>query len=88
MKTAFLGSFVKDLRSIKDQNVRDRVAELIRAAEQAADLREIPSLKKLRAAGGYYRVCLGDYREGLTVRRNAVSFVRCLHRKEIYRYFP
>ena len=88
MKTVFQSSFAKDLRSIKDQNLRDRVAELIETVEQAADLSAIPNLKRLRAARGYYRVRLGEYRVGLTVRGGVVSFVRCLHRKEIYRYFP
>ena len=88
MKTVFQSSFAKDLRSIKDQNLHDRVAELIETVEQAADLSAIPNLKRLRAARGYYRVRLGEYRVGLTVRGGVVSFVRCLHRKEIYRYFP
>lgn len=88
MKTAFQSRFAKDLRAIKEQNLHDRVAELIQTVEQAADLSAIPNLKRLRAAGGYYRVRLGEYRVGLTVRGGVVCFVRCLHRKEIYRYFP
>ena len=88
MKTAFQSSFAKDLRSIRDQNLLDRVAGLIQTVEQAETLRAIPNLKKLRAVGGYYRVRLGEYRVGLMVRKGIVSFVRCLHRKEIYRYFP
>ena len=88
MKTSFHSSFAKDLRSIRDQNLLDRVAGLIQTVEQAETLRAIPNLKKLRAAGGYYRVRLGEYRVGLMVRKGIVSFVRCLHRKEIYRYFP
>ena len=88
MKTTFQSSFAKDLRSINDQNLRDRVAELIQTVEDAADLNAIPNLKKLRGAGGCYRVRLGEYRVGLTVRGGTLSFVRCLHRKEIHRYFP
>lgn len=88
MKTAFQSSFARDLRSIKDKTLRDRVAELIETVEQAANLDMIPNLKRLRAVGSYYRVRLGEYRVGLMVRRDVVSFVRCLHRKEIYRYFP
>lgn len=88
MKTEFQSSFAKDLRSIKDQSLRARVAELIQTIEQAANLSAIPNLKKLRAAGAYYRVRIGDYRVGLAVRGAVVTFVRCLHRKEVYRYFP
>ena len=60
MKTSFHSSFAKDLRSIKDPNLRDRVAELIENVEQATDLSVIPNLKKLRAAGSYFRVRLGE----------------------------
>lgn len=88
MNTTFQSSFAKDLRSIKDQNLFDRVADLIQTFEQAENLSAISNLKKLHGAGGYYRVRLGEYRVGLTVRGGTVSFVRCLHRKEIYRYFP
>ena len=88
MKTSFQSSFAKDLRSIKDQSLRDQVAELIQAIEHAPDLSAIPNLKRLHGPGRYYRVRLGDYRVGLAVRASIVSFVRCLNRKEIYRYFP
>jgi mRNA interferase RelE/StbE len=36
----------------------------------------------------YYRIRLGDYRVGLKIENNTVCFVRFLHRKDIYRYFP
>ena len=47
MKTAFQSSFARDLRSIKDQTLRDRVAELIETVEQAAALNAVPGLKRL-----------------------------------------
>ncbi|WP_333425936.1 hypothetical protein [Microcoleus sp. F4-D5] len=31
---------------------------------------------------------MGDYRIGIKVNDGVVYFVRILHRKEIYRYFP
>jgi len=88
VKTSFQSSFAKDIRSINDQSLRNRVAELIESVERAINLTAIPNVKKLRAPGGYYRVRVGEYRVGLIVRGSTVSFVRCLHRKEIYRYFP
>lgn len=88
MKTAFHSSFTKDLRSVKDQKLLDRVADLIAMVEQAADLATIPNLKKLQGTGPYYRVRLGDYRVGISVQSGVVSFIRFLHRKEIYRFFP
>ncbi len=56
--------------------------------EKAGTLAEVAGLKKLRGEGGYYRVRVGDYRVGLAVEQDVVVFVRVLHRREVYRYFP
>ena len=88
MKTGFKTSFAKDLKSIKSKAVMETVAKLIENIEVALDLRTVPDVKKLKAKGNYYRIKLGDYRVGITVTKDEVTFVRCLDRKEIYRYFP
>jgi mRNA interferase RelE/StbE len=84
----FKESFVKDLRNIKDKGLLARARELIELVEQAQHLGQVANLKKLRGGGNYYRIRVGDYRIGLTVEDAAVTFVRFLHRKDIYRYFP
>jgi mRNA interferase RelE/StbE len=91
VKTAFKSSFAKDLKSIKSKAALESVAKLIEAVEAAGDLRAVPDLKKLKAAkvkGECYRIRLGNYRVGITLHRDMVTFVRCLSRKDIYRYFP
>ena len=88
MKTGFKTSFAKDLKSIKSKAVLETVAKLIENIEAAQNLRAVPDVKKLKAKGNYYRIKLGDYRVGITVTKDEVTFVRCLDRKEIYRYFP
>jgi mRNA interferase RelE/StbE len=82
----FKESFVRDLRHIKDKGLLTRVRELIGLVEQTQHLGQLANLKKLRG-GNYYRIRVGDYRIGLTVEGDAVTFVRFLHRKDIYRYF-
>jgi mRNA-degrading endonuclease RelE of RelBE toxin-antitoxin system len=47
-----------------------------------SDLSVITDASRLR------RIRLGEYRLGFVFESGAVTFVRCLHRKEIYRYFP
>lgn len=37
---------------------------------------------------GLLRRIKGDYRLGFVFEHGAITFVRCLDRKEIYRYFP
>lgn len=84
----FKASFASDLRALKDKSFLERVKALIATIESAETLLEIPNLKKSRGGGAYYRVRLGDYRVGLVVEENAIVFVRMLHRREVYRYFP
>ena len=88
MTLEFRASFTRDLRSIRDRSILRRVRETIAEVETAANILEIRNLKKLRTAGRYYRIRLGDYRLGLTIEDDTVSFIRFLHRREVYRYFP
>ena len=88
MNLEFKASFVRDLKKIKDKNLKGRVQEVIEAFEQAHSLQEIENVKKLKGNDRYYRVRFGDYRIGLSVEKDTVTFVRFLHRKDIYRYFP
>jgi mRNA interferase RelE/StbE len=43
---------------------------------------------KLKADGNFYRIRSGDYRLGKIIEGGTATFVRLLHRSEIYRYFP
>ncbi len=88
MKVRFKARFAKDLRALKDKALLERIKELIANVEAAQRLAEVSNLKKLRGGGGYYRVRIGDYRVGLATEEGAVVFVRVLHRREVYRYFP
>ena len=88
MTLEFRASFLKDLNSIRDRSILRRVRETIAEVEAAGNALEIRNLKKLRTGGRYYRIRLGNYRLGLTIEDNTVSFIRLLHRREVYRYFP
>ena len=88
MRAEFKSSFVRDLRKVKDKELRDRIAEVIELVEKARGLQEIENMKKLRGGDYYYRIRVGDYRLGLIAERDTIIFVRCLHRRDVYRYFP
>ena len=88
MKVRFTASFVKDLQALKDKALLERIKTLIANVEAAQSLGEVSGLKKLRGGGAYYRVRIGDYRVGLATEEGDVVFVRVLHRREVYRYFP
>jgi mRNA interferase RelE/StbE len=79
---------VRDLQKIRDQSLRRRVREAIEQIEAAETLRELPNVTRLSGSSGFYRIRVGDYRIGISVEGDEVEFVRCLHRRDIYRYFP
>ena len=88
MNVAFRRSFERDLKRIKDQQVLARVAEAIREVEAADRPEEIRHLESLSGFPGYYRLRVGSYRIGVVLEGSEVEFVRCLDRRDIYRYFP
>ncbi|MFH0795098.1 MAG: type II toxin-antitoxin system RelE/ParE family toxin [bacterium] len=88
MKTAFRGSFAKDIRKLRDESLKRKLRHLIETVERASRLDGIPNLKRLTGKASCCRIRLGDYRVGLAIEADTVVFVRFLHRREIYRYFP
>lgn len=88
MKLLFKESFAKDLEKITDTQFLSQVRRVIESTEKAPTLREIPHIKKLLASGKYFRIRIGQYRIGLIAEKGEITFVRCLHRRDIYRYFP
>ena len=88
MNTRFRESFAEDLSALTDAGLRRRIKRVIEQVEAARTFQEIPHLKRLKAGGKYYRIRVGNHRVGFVFEDGAVTFVRCLDRKEIYRYFP
>ncbi len=89
MRAEFRKSFARDLRRRKnDSDFLDRVKEIIEEVELAETTARITNLKKLKGESSYYRIRFGNYRIGIKIEDDLVIFIRVLHRKEIYRYFP
>ncbi|MDJ0658330.1 MAG: type II toxin-antitoxin system mRNA interferase toxin, RelE/StbE family [Crocosphaera sp.] len=88
MNLQFESQFAKDLKNIKDKNLLSKIKNTINQCKTAQNLREIKNLKKLKGYQSFYRLKIGDYRIGIEADKNQLIFVRFLHRKEIYRFFP
>jgi mRNA interferase RelE/StbE len=88
LRVEFKSSFVRDLKKVKDRELKDRIRDVIELTERARSLQEIENIKKLKGGDRYYRIRVGDYRLGLLVEGDTITFVRCLHRRDVYRYFP
>jgi mRNA interferase RelE/StbE len=84
----FRKTFEKDLRKINDGSLLAKVKSVIIAVEAANSLDDIANFKKLKGDEGYFRIRIGDYRLGLFLDGETILFVRIIHRREFYRYFP
>ncbi len=81
-------SFSKDIDKIHDKKLPALVVEIIDQIEHCHSIQEIKHIKKIKGTMNNYRIRIGDYRMGLFIENKVVYFVRFLHRKEIYKYFP
>ena len=89
MRVLFTKSFAKDLRNHKkNQILLQQIQKVIEQVERAETITELTNLKQIKAEGRYYRIRIGDYRLGLAIENDQITFVRVLHRREIYRFFP
>lgn len=80
--------FLKDLASIP-KKYRDKIEHFV--FEEISSLNSLADLHKLEKLSGYqnyYKMRFGNYRVGLKLDQNELTFERVLHRKEIYRLFP
>ena len=88
MYIEFKESFAKDLSKM-DSATLNKVKRVIEQIESAISLNAVAQVKKLKgSAQNYYRIRIGDYRMGIKLENDKVIFIRFLHRKEMYRYFP
>jgi len=88
VRVLFRSSFGRDLKKIREPDILTQVRDAIENVESAARFLDVHNLKKMSGSSGYYRIRIGDYRIGIAVDGETVEFVRCLHRRDIYRYFP
>ncbi|MGH9427846.1 MAG: type II toxin-antitoxin system RelE family toxin [Terriglobia bacterium] len=88
MNVQFRASFAKDLRNLKNKELLNRIKQTIEHVEKVQSPQDIINLKKLKGGSNHYRIRVGEYRIGIIIEDEIATFVRCLNRKEIYRYFP
>ena len=81
-------SFEKDTHKIKDNSILEKIADCIENVQASGEFSAIRGIRKLSGFKNFYRIRIADYRIGLLIKGDTVQFIRCLHRKDIYRYFP
>lgn len=88
MRVEFKKSFLKDLKKLKDKQLKELIFDCIVQVEAVQYLGQIRNLKKLTGYDDYFRIRIGDYRIGLKIENEIVYFVVFEHRKDIYKEFP
>ena len=89
MKTEYLPSFTKDLRKLKKTSIYSEIKNLVfQTIPDCQDITEIRDIKKIKGHNNAYRIRIGDYRIGVFIQKETVTFSRVLHRRDVYRYFP
>lgn len=80
--------FLKDLSSLPKKD-REKIENFVfEEINQYANSAEINKLEKLSGYQYYYKIRFGNYRVGIKLEEETVTFERVLHRKEIYKLFP
>ena len=89
MKTEYLPSFIKDLKNLKKISIYQEIKSLaFQNIPNTSNIAEIRNIKKIKGHPNAYRIRVRDYRIGIFIKNDVITFSRVLHRKEVYRYFP
>ena len=88
MKVDFSRTFEKDLEAVLDPRLLARLEKAIEEVRRAQEWTAVHNLKRLAGKQGYYRIRVGNFRIGFELVGDTVMFLRCLDRKDIYRFFP
>ena len=88
MKLLFEKKFLKEVSNLNDTKLQSAIEEIIIESEKAQNSSQIKNIKKLKDFKDAYRIRIGGYRIGILINKSTLTFVRFLHRKEVYKYFP
>lgn len=88
MRVAYEAAFLRDLKRVRSKKIRHQIQRVVDEVKRASNPHEILSLTKLHGYEMFYRIRVGDYRIGIEIVDDTIIFVRFLHRRDIYRYFP
>lgn len=88
MHVEYTKRFLKDLASLP-LHVRIEIEKFVfEVIPDASDFYAIKKFESMRGYPNYFKARFGDYRIGVMYQNHVLIFMRVLHRKEIYRFFP
>jgi mRNA interferase RelE/StbE len=89
MEIVFDKSFSKSLDKLSDNDIKNKIINIISEIESVESLSQISNVKKMQGFKTFYRIRIGDYRLGMELEdASTLRFIVVLHRKDIYKKFP
>lgn len=87
MKVEIRDSIVKDIKRVSRKE-KEKLQKIYDTFLKSQNITDIQGVKKLKGYENFYRIRMGDYRLGFVAKSDKIVFLRFLHRKDIYKYFP
>jgi len=88
VKIIFKEQFVKQVDKLVDKKLKSEILEIVSKIEIYKSAAEIRNIKKLKGYKDFHRIRIGDYRIGIKIENETVTFAAFHHRKDIYKHFP
>jgi mRNA interferase RelE/StbE len=88
VKIKYQRRFLKELARIPPKRRKQIEQFVFKELPGMDSIFESGKVEKMTGYPGFYKVRFGDYRVGIRIKDDTVSFERVLHRKDIYRFFP
>ena len=91
MEVAYRKDAVKDLKKVKDGNIKKKIMKAlkrIKGYNNVHDMIKDPKCKKMAGAENAFRIRVGDFRVGFYATDEKIIVHRILNRQDMYNKFP
>jgi len=88
VKISYKKKFLKDVNKLPDHIKQGILDIAFKQILEIENIQDFSNLKKLTGFKNFYRIRYSDYRVGIAVQQDKIVFLRVLHRKDIYKFFP
>ncbi len=88
MQIEITHKFQKQVLNCNDSGLKSKIYAIIDRIASVDQMNGFPNLKKLAGYKNIYRIRLSNYRIGIVIENQTVTFAAFDHRSDIYKYFP
>lgn len=82
-------TFINDLKKLKNTACYQGLFEFCFSdIDSISNWFESNDIKKIKGYDNYYRIRKGAHRIGIKLENSTITFVRVLHRNDVYKFFP